>query len=57
MYPQAGKCEDTKVREDGMFSVDVNYGCTDSVVLLARRYDLDQKWIALKTDKKWGYSQ
>ena len=41
MYPQAGRCQDTDVSEDGVFSVDVKQGCTDSVVMIARRYDLD----------------
>ena len=41
VYPQAGTCRQTSLAEDGLYSVDVLHNCTDTVAIIARRYDLD----------------
>ena len=41
VYPQSGECRETRVSRDGVFSAQVAGGCSDTVALIARRYDLD----------------
>ena len=41
MYPQSGECDETRVARDGVFSARVEGGCSDTVAIIARRYDLD----------------
>ena len=41
VYPQSGECAETRVTRDGVFRALVEDGCSDTVALIARRYDLD----------------
>ena len=43
VYPQSGECAETRVTRDGVFRARVEGGCSDTVALIARRYDLDTK--------------
>ena len=41
VFPQAGRCRETRVAGAGLFSADITDNCTDTVALMARRFDLD----------------
>ena len=41
VFPQAGGCRETRVAGDGLFSVDISNNCTDTIAVMARRFDLD----------------
>ena len=41
VFPQAGRCRETRVAGDGLFSVEISNNCTDTIAIMARRYDLD----------------
>ena len=41
VYPQAGRCRETRVAGDGLFSVEIMKNCTETIAIMARRYDLD----------------
>ena len=41
VYPQSGTCAGTVVSGNGVFTVNIEGGCSDTVAVIARRYDLD----------------
>ena len=41
VYPQSGTCARTVVSGNGVFTVNIEDGCSDTVAVIARRYDLD----------------
>ena len=41
VYPQSGTCARTVVSGNGVFTVKIEDGCSDTVAIIARRYDLD----------------
>ena len=41
VYPQSGTCTRTHVSGNGVFTVKIEDGCSDTVAIIARRYDLD----------------